>query len=57
MEPIIASVSFKNSPFEFDEMASKPGAEVWAIRMPVDVSLGYCCWPAELRVPPCVSPY
>jgi len=38
MEPLSVNVSFKESPLEFDALASKPGVELWAIRVPCDVS-------------------
>lgn len=39
MEPVSMSASFKNSPFEFDAL-NKKGVELWAIRVPADVSAG-----------------
>jgi hypothetical protein len=38
MEPLPVSVSFSDSPLEFDALANKPGVELWAIRVPADVS-------------------
>lgn len=37
MEPVGVSVTFKDSPFEFDALANKPGVKLWAIRIPSDV--------------------
>jgi len=37
MSPITVSTGFKSSPFEYDAIALKPGVELWAIRVPVDV--------------------
>ena len=37
MTPITVSTSFQSSLFEYDAIASKPGLELWAIRVPSDV--------------------
>lgn len=38
MEPVNVSVAFGSSPFEFGALARKAGVELWAIRVPSDVS-------------------
>jgi hypothetical protein len=30
--------TFKDSPFEYDKLASNPKLQLWTIRVPVDVS-------------------
>lgn len=37
MEPVSVSAGFKASPFEFEAL-SKRGVELWAVRVPADVS-------------------
>lgn len=38
MEPVDIAVSFKSSPFEFENL-ERSGMELWAVRIPADVSM------------------
>lgn len=42
MSSVAVSSAFKTSPFEFDALQAKKGVELWAIRVPADVS--GCAW-------------
>lgn len=41
MAPVNVDTRYTDSPFEWDALASKPNVELWAIRVPTDVSLLY----------------
>ena len=38
MAPVNVDTKYTDSPFEWDAIASKPNVELWAIRVPADVS-------------------
>jgi hypothetical protein len=43
MAPVNVDTKYTDSPFEWDAIASKPNVELWAIRVPADVSFLHMC--------------